>query len=290
MSCERNPLMPGISPTQLAMPWHCRLPSASGRYSWVADREASVQRSTGGSAATRKVATGTRFKRQSEDSVAAIRPIREAPASRALSLWRLSSRGTPRIQQENRSSIATLKGTRGPPNSEKQVLLVSPNYSSAMSSRSHFHPYCRSEASFPRTSSTTSVGADPLMSACRARQSRHFTWSARITPDTVPSAGRSTSNGYPFRWLVIGQQRASPTFRLYASGERIKTGRRPACSCPAWGLRLIQTMSPRAGATSFSTTILSPSPSRDRFRYGGFRESRKPAAPQARTLGQPMGE
>ena len=39
-----------------------------------------------------------------------------------------------------------------------------------------------------------------------------------------------TSNGYPFKFEVIGQQTARPVFLLYFSGERTRAGRVPICS------------------------------------------------------------
>ena len=40
------------------------------------------------------------------------------------------------------------------------------------------------------------------------RQSRLLAWSARTTPVTVLERGRTTSNGYPLTWDVMGQSRA----------------------------------------------------------------------------------
>ena len=45
----------------------------------------------------------------------------------------------------------------------------------------------------------------------------------------------ATSNTYPLIFVVIGQQSAIPLGPLYRAGVRTRAGRRPACSCPAWG-------------------------------------------------------
>ena len=86
---------------------------------------------------------------------------------------------------------------------------------------------------FAETSFTKLSGSRPINSAARVLQSKLFTWSARTAPVTDNPVGTRTSNGYPLTWLVIGQQRARPTFALYETGDRTSAGRRPACSCPA---------------------------------------------------------
>ncbi len=82
------------------------------------------------------------------------------------------------------------------------------------------------------TSNVTSGGALQANSAFLSCQSKDFTWSASTTPDTAKPSKRGTSNGYPLAFVVIGHTKASPTRRLYLSGEITIAGRRPACSRP----------------------------------------------------------
>lgn len=74
--------------------------------------------------------------------------------------------------------------------------------------------YSNNVLNFPRTSITTSIGRLHILSAALARQSRLFTWSARIAPLTGCPSGTLTSKGYPLTWLVIGQSSANPTLAL----------------------------------------------------------------------------
>jgi len=104
-----------------------------------------------------------------------------------------------------------------------------------------------SVCSFCITSSTVPKGNLQTNSACLIFQSRLFTWSDKIAPLIFNPSGINTSNGYPLIWLVIGQRIANPTLLLYDSGDKTNAGRRPVCSCPACGLKVIQTTSPRFG-------------------------------------------
>ena len=101
----------------------------------------------------------------------------------------------------------------------------------------------------------TSSGRRHINSIFLIFQSRLFTWSVRMAPEIFRPSGINTSNGYPFTWLVTGQNIASPTFLLYSRGDKTKAGRLPACSCPACGLKLSHTISPRSGTCVFWATI-----------------------------------
>src|SRR3989338_1101042 len=102
-------------------------------------------------------------------------------------------------------------------------------------------------ANFLSTSARVAAGTVQQKRALLAFQSRLLTWSANMTPRISAPSGMSTSKGYPFAWVVMGHTRASPTFLLYNAGDRIKAGRWPACSCPAWGVNVSHTISPRLG-------------------------------------------
>ena len=54
---------------------------------------------------------------------------------------------------------------------------------------------------------------------------------------------------------VIGQKTAKLVLSLKSLVVRTIAGRRPDCSCPAWGLKSIHTASPRSG-TLVNSTIL----------------------------------
>ena len=111
-----------------------------------------------------------------------------------------------------------------------------------------------SVASLHINSSTIFDSALHTYRAFLACQSRHFTWSARITPCISYSLGRLISKGYPLACEVMGQNNAKPDFSLYKSGDTAIAGLRPACSCPiwtrscpSWGLKSSHTISPRPG-------------------------------------------
>lgn len=117
------------------------------------------------------------------------------------------------------------------------------------------------------TSLSTVSDAVSINDTLRTLQSRFFTWSDRTTP-SICFPFTVTSKGYPLILLVMGQAIISLVFSLYSLGDSTRAGRFPACSCPAWGLKLIQTKSPLSGMNSVFTKSLLPQECSNRFRNG----------------------
>ena len=77
----------------------------------------------------------------------------------------------------------------------------------------------------------SSAAAFSIKLQFRCFQSRFFIWSLNIHP-LIEWSVSTISKGYPFIWLVIGQNNASPIFWLYCLWEIHIAGRRHFCSCP----------------------------------------------------------
>src|SRR5882762_3350842 len=99
------------------------------------------------------------------------------------------------------------------------------------------------------TSSMTASGMLSSFLPPRAERSRARGWSQRTTPVVLVPAPASGTAKPAVRAklppLVIGRIMGSFVIRLKASGDAIRTGRRPFCSCPDVGSRLTSQISPR---------------------------------------------
>jgi hypothetical protein len=93
----------------------------------------------------------------------------------------------PKYQWEARSIIAAANKTS-----------VKPAYSHVFMASANLILYSISAVILARTSSSTTAGAAPLISALRAAQEIERTWSASTTPVTGYPAGIMTSKGWPF--------------------------------------------------------------------------------------------
>jgi len=62
----------------------------------------------------------------------------------------------------------------------------------------------------------------------------------------------ATSNPCPRTLEVMGETSARPTLSLKTPGDNTKAGRFIACSCPADGSKLVNTISPRCSPSSES--------------------------------------
>src|SRR6267143_4706129 len=91
----------------------------------------------------------------------------------------------------------------------------------------HASPSLRSAITKLRIPLTSASGRRSTNFACRARQSRLFTWSARTTPATGRPLGTVTSKGYPLTRLVMGQKKAKTNFAVFALGEQHDGGTPP---------------------------------------------------------------
>lgn len=114
---------------------------------------------------------------------------------------------------------------------------------------------CKRRESFCKTALNMLAGTFTAKRACRAFQSKLFTWSVSMTPLVFTPRGSATSKGYPFAWDVIGHASINPTFSLYSFGESTSAGRSPACSLPRCGLNCTNTISPRAGTYAFTILL-----------------------------------
>jgi hypothetical protein len=116
-------------------------------------------------------------------------------------------------------------------------------------------------ASLASTSSITLFATVSTFLPWRAPRSRDLGWSHRTMPVVLVPASASGTAKPAVRAklppLVIGRTTGTRVTRLKASGETIKTGRCPFCSCPVAGSRLTSQISPRfIGSTPYQINSL----------------------------------